>query len=307
MPVRQNGFMKLQGVLAPLTTPFRKDGSLALDQLTSNVARYNRTRLAGYVVVGSTGESVLLSANEVERVWAAVHEAAAPEKILVAGTGVETTAETISRCRRAAEIGYQAVLVKPPHYFKSAMTSEALERHYRSVADSSPVPVVLYNIPQNTGVPLTADLVARLSGHPNILGIKESSGNVPLLAEIVQSAPGSFQALAGSAAAFLGSLVVGAAGGILGVACFLPELCVEIYDAWRGGDTSRARRAQEAILPAARRVVAELGPGGVKWAMDRAGYFGGPPRLPLLPLTDSQRGTVETALKGLLPAAARAD
>jgi 4-hydroxy-2-oxoglutarate aldolase len=299
--------MKLQGILAPLTTPFAADGSVALHQLRDNVARYNRTQLTGYVAIGSTGESVLLSSDEVERAWGAIRQAAAPEKVLIAGTGVESTAETIARCSRAAAIGYHAVLVKTPHYFKLGMTAEALEKHYRSVADASPVPVFLYNIPQNTGISMTADLVARLATHPNIVGIKESSGNVPLLAEIVQSTPPDFQALAGSASALLGALAVGASGGILGLACFLPELCSDMYTAWRAGDSTGAREIQLSVLTPARKIVAELGPAGVKYAMDRAGYFGGPPRPPLLPLTEAQKQTVNATLAALLPAAARAD
>jgi 4-hydroxy-2-oxoglutarate aldolase len=296
--------MKLQGILAPLTTPFAADGSVALDKLRDNVARYNRSPLIGYVAIGSTGESVLLTSGESAQVWQTIREAAAPGKILVAGTGMESTADTIARCRRAASIGYHAVLVKTPHYFKSSLTAEAHERHYRAVADVSPVPVLLYNIPQNTGVSLSAELVARLAAHPNIAGIKESSGNVPLLAEIVQSTPPDFQTLAGSASAVLPSLAVGAAGAILGLACFLPELCSDIYAAWRAGNHDGAREIQLSVLPASRKIVAELGPAGVKYALDRAGYFGGPPRPPLLPLTDAQKQTVETALAPLLRAAA---
>jgi 4-hydroxy-2-oxoglutarate aldolase len=296
--------MKIQGILAPLTTPFAADGSVALDKLRDNVARYNLTPLTGYVAIGSTGESVLLTSDEAEQIWKVIREAAAADKILVAGTGMESTMETIARCRRAASIGYHAVLVKTPHYFKSGMTTQALENHYRAVADASPVPVLLYNIPQNTGISMSADLVARLATHPNIAGIKESSGNVPLLAEIVQSTPADFQALAGSASAVLGALAVGAAGAILGVACFLPELCSDIYAAWRAGDSASARDIQLSVLPASRKIVAEMGPAGVKYAMDRAGYFGGPPRPPLLPLTGAQKQDVEAALAPLLRPAA---
>jgi 4-hydroxy-2-oxoglutarate aldolase len=299
--------MKLQGILAPLTTPFAADGSVALDKLRDNVARYNRTTLTGYVAVGSTGESVLLSFDEIERIWAAIREAAAPGKVLVAGTGVETTAGTIARCRRAADLGYQAVLVKTPHYFKSGMTAEALEKYYRTVADASTIPVFLYNIPQNTGISMSADLVAQLATHPNIVGLKESSGNVPLMAEILQSTPAEFQALAGSSSALLGSLSVGAVGGILALACFLPDASLELYEAWRAGDLTRAKKIQHSVLPPGRKIVAEMGPAGVKYGMDCAGYFGGPPRPPLLPLTEAQKRTVEAALSTLLPAAAAAD
>ena len=299
--------MKLQGILAPLTTPFAADGSVALDKLRDNVARYNRAPLTGYVAIGSTGESVLLTSDEAEQIWNVIREAATADKILIAGTGMESTAETIARSQRAAAIGYHAVLVKTPHYFKSGLTAEALEKHYRSVADALPIPVFLYHIPQNTGISMSADLVAHLATHPNILGIKESSGNVPLLAEIVQSTPPDFQALAGSASAVLGALAVGAAGGILGLACFLPELCTELYATWRAGDSTRARNLQLSVLAASRKIVAELGPAGVKYAMDRAGYFGGSSRPPLLPLTEAQKQTIDATLATLVPAAARAD
>jgi 4-hydroxy-2-oxoglutarate aldolase len=292
--------MKLQGIFAPLTTPFAADGSVALDKLRDNVSRYNRTKLAGYVVNGSTGESVLLDFDEVDRIWATVHDAAAPDKMLIAGTGVENTDVTIKRCRRAAELGYHAVLVKTPHYFKSAMTAEALEKHYCSVADASLSPVLLYNIPQNTGISLPADLVAKLATHPNIVGLKESSGNIPLMVEVVQSAPADFQVLSGSASALLGSLAVGAVGGILALACFLPDAATEIYDAWRAGDLERARKVQHSIISPSRKIVAELGPAGVKYSMDCAGFFGGQPRPPLLPLTSTQKRITETALAALI-------
>jgi 4-hydroxy-2-oxoglutarate aldolase len=295
--------MKIDGILAPLTTPFAADGSVAVEKLRDNVARYNRTPLSGYVATGSTGEAVLLTSAEAEQIWTGIAKTASSGKTLIAGTGAESTAETIARCRRAASIGYHAVLVKTPHYFKSGMTPTALETHYRSVADASPVPVFLYNIPQNTGIAMTADLVARLAMHPNIVGIKESSGNVPLLAEIIQSAGRDFQAIAGSASAILGGLAVGAAGGILGLACFLPDLCTDLYAAWRAGNATGAREIQLSVLPASRKIVAELGPAGVKYAMDRAGYYGGQPRAPLLPLAEAQKGIVDAALTSLLPAA----
>jgi 4-hydroxy-2-oxoglutarate aldolase len=298
--------IKLQGILAPLTTPFAADGSLALDKLRTNVARYNRTKLAGYVVIGSSGESVLLSFDEITRIWGAIREAASPGKVLIAGTGMEATAETVARTRAAAALGYHAVLVKTPHYFKSSMTAEALEKHYRTVADTSPIPVLLYNIPQHTGVCMTPDLVARLATHPNVVGIRESSGDVSLMAEIVQSTPASFQALAGSSSALLGSLSVGAVGGILALACFLPELSIDLYEAWRAGESARARKIQHSILAPSRIVVGELGPAGVKYGMDCADYFGGSPRLPLLPLTEAQKSAVQHTLSVLRPGAARA-
>ncbi len=288
--------MRFEGIFAALTTPFAADGALALDKFRENVARYNRTRLSGYVVVGSTGESVLLTFDEVARLWETARESAARGKILIAGAGVDSTSDTIARAQRAAELGYDAVLIKTPHYFKALLTTAALERHYLTVADASPLPVLIYSIPQNTGISITADWVARLAEHPNIVGIKESSGNVQLAAEIVRLSPPEFRTLVGSAATLFPSLILGAAGGILALACFLPEPAIEIYEAAHAGNVARAGRMQMALLAASRKIAGELGPTGVKYAMDCVGYYGGEPRPPLLPLTDAQKQTVKSVL-----------
>lgn len=291
--------MKLQGIFPALTTPFAADGSVALDHLRSNISRYNRLGLAGYLSVGSTGESVLLTYDEIERIWAATREAALPGMTLIAGTGVDSTAQTIARTARAAALGYDAALVKTPYYFKPQMSAPALEEHFRRVADASPIPILLYSVPQYTGVFVTADLVARLAEHPNIAGIKESSGNVHLAAEIVQRTPPSFRTLVGSGSTLLASLLLGAAGGILALACFLPEVPIAIYEAFAAKEREKAVRLQQSVLVASRKIVSELGVPGVKYAMDRAGYFGGPPRAPFLPLTPEQRGIVDTMLSEL--------
>jgi 4-hydroxy-2-oxoglutarate aldolase len=288
--------MRFEGIFAALTTPFARDGSLALDRFRENLGRYNRTRLNGHVVAGSTGESVSLTFDEIDLIWSTARESAAPGKILIAGVGVDSTNETIARARRAAELGYDAVLVKTPHYFKPLLTPEALERHYLTVADASRVPVLIYSIPQYTGISITAEWVARLAEHPNIVGIKESSGNVQLAAEIVRLCRPEFSTLVGSAGALLPSLILGAAGGILALACFLPEPPMEIYEAVRAGDTPSASRLQFALLAPSRKIAGELGPTGVKYAMDCAGYYGGDPRPPLLPLSEAQRKTVEAVL-----------
>jgi 4-hydroxy-2-oxoglutarate aldolase len=287
--------MRFEGIFAALTTPFAQDGSIALDRLRENLARYNQTRLRGYVVVGSTGESVLLNFDEIDRIWNTVREHVRG-KLLIAGAGVEGTRETIARARRAAELGYDAVLIKTPHYFKALLTPAALERHYLLVADSSPLPVLIYSIPQNTGISITADWVARVAEHPNIVGIKESSGNVQLAAEIVRLCPAKFSTLVGSSATLFPSLLLGASGGILALACFLPEAAVDIYEALQAGDTARGSRIQVALLAASRKIAGELGPTGVKYAMDCAGYYGGDPRPPLLPLSEAQKKTVEDVL-----------
>ncbi len=296
--------MKLHGIFPPLTTPFAADGALALDRLRENLARYNRTRLAGYVLTGSTGEAVFLSREEAERIWAAAQEAAAAEKFLIAGTGVESTAETIERTNRAATLGYHAALVKTPHYFRPQMTPAAELEHFLRVADAARIPILIYSVPQFTGLAVEASLVARLAEHPNIVGIKESSGNVQRVTEIIQAVPAGFQTLVGSATTLYPSLVVGAVGGVLALACVLPELCVELYEAARSGSPERARALQHRLVPPTLKFVAELGIAGVKYAMDCVGYFGGQPRRPLLPLSDAQKREVEAALAVVLQASA---
>src|SRR5271163_973409 len=221
--------MDFSGVFPALTTPFSEDGSVSLSGLKHDIHRYNSIGLAGYVAMGSTGESVLLSRAEADSVLAAVKESAAKEKLLIAGTGAESTAETIERTKRAAEIGYHAALVKTPYYYKPMYKPEAFIAHYRRVADASPIPVLLYSVPQFTGVALEASDVATLCEHPNIIGIKESSGNVQRLAEMIASTPPSFQILVGSASTVFPSLAIGARGAILALACALPEKCCAIY------------------------------------------------------------------------------
>jgi 4-hydroxy-2-oxoglutarate aldolase len=301
--------MNLSGVFPALTTPFAADGSVSVEALKHNIGRYNETGLAGYTVIGSTGESVLLSRKEIDTVWATVKEAAAPGKKLIAGTGAESTAETIDRTKRAAEFGYHAALVKTPYYYKPAYKPENYITHYRRVADASPIPIMLYSVPQFTGVSLEAAEVATLSQHPNIIGIKESSGVVQRVAEMVAAAPDSFQVLTGSASMLFPSMVVGVRGSILALASALPELCVAIYDAVQAGQIDKARELEASILPASKVIVAQGGIPGVKYAMDLGGYRGGQPREPLLPASDEQKSAIRSLMarldaKNLAPKAA---
>lgn len=296
--------MKLNGIFTALTTPFDSNGAVAVDRIRENIAKYNRIPLAGYVAVGSTGESVLLSRAEVEQVFAAVREAAAPGRLLVAGVGSESTPETISRSAAAEKLGYDCVLVKTPSFYKSALNPDALAEHYQRVADASKLPVVLYSIPQFTGVALEADLVARLAEHPNIIGIKESSGNVQRVGEIIAAVPAGFQVVVGSADTLYASLMLGAVGGILALADCLPELCVELYRAVAADQTANSRELNRRILPASKKIVRQMGIAGVKCAMDYRGYYGGPVRGPLMPLNEAQKRGVEAVVNSLVAAAA---
>jgi 4-hydroxy-2-oxoglutarate aldolase len=298
--------MDFSGVYAALTTPFAADDSVAIAHLKQNIQRYNATGLAGYAVQGSTGESVLLSRAEWDSVLVAAKEAASPQKKLLAGTGVESTAETISRTKRAAELGYHAALVKTPYYYKPVYKPEVFIAHYRRVADASPIPVLLYSVPQFTGISLEAPEVAVLAEHPNIVGIKESSGHVQRVGEMIAATPASFQVLTGGAGVLLPSLTVGAKGAILALASALPEKCAELYELTRRGQLETARELQKALLRASRLIVSELGIAGVKFVMDQRGYYGGQPRLPLLPVADAAKKRVLELLTALEPAAATA-
>ncbi len=288
-----------------MTTPYAHDGSVSLGDLKHNVHRYNGTDLAGYAVVGSTGEAVLLTRAEMDGILVTAKESAGKEKKLIAGTGAESTAETIERTKRAAELGYDAALVKTPHYYKPAYKPDVLIAHYRRVADESPIPVLLYSIPQFTGVALGTAEVAALAEHPNIIGIKDSSGNVQGVGEIIAATPPAFQVLVGSAATVYPSLAIGARGAVLALACALPEKCVALFELFRQGHHEKARELQAVLARASKLIVSEMGIAGVKHVMDQRGYRGGIPRLPLLPLQDEQKKRLTEFLAALEPAAAR--
>ena len=298
--------MDMSGIFAALTTPFSPDGSVSLADLKHNLLRYNGTDLAGYVVLGSTGESVMLSRTEMDTILVAAIEAVGKDKKLIAGTGAESTAETIDRTKRAAELGYAAALVKTPYYYKSMYKPDVLIAHYRRVADESPIPVMLYSVPQFTGIALEAPEVAVLAEHKNIIGIKDSSGNVQRLAEIIAAVPPGFQVLVGSASTIYPSVALGARGCILALASALPEKCVALFDLVRQGHHEKAREFQTVIVRASKAIVSDLGIAGVKYVMDQRGYRGGDPRLPLRPLHHEEKKRLNELLATLEPAAMRA-
>jgi len=297
--------MDLSGVYPALTTPFAADGSVSLSDLKYNIERYNSTGLAGYVAIGSTGESVLLSRSEAESILATVKEAAGQGKRLIAGTGAESTAETIERTKRAAELGYHFALVKTPYYYKPAYRPEVLIAHYRRVADASPIPILLYSVPIFTGVTLEAPEVATLSEHPNIVGIKDSSGHVMRVGEMVAAAQPGFQVLTGSAPTLLAGLTVGAQGAILALASGLPEKCIELFELARAGNIERARELQNVVLKISKVVASEHAIAGLKFLMDKRGYRGGIPRPPLVPISEAYKQRIVESLASLEPAFAR--
>lgn len=291
--------MKLHGIFAPITTPFAADGKVDHIRLRENVARYNKTGLAGYVPNGSTSESVLLRWEEVYKIWETVKAAAAAEKILIAGSGAESTAETIEHTNRAASLGYAAALVRTPSFYKPAINDELLAEHYLRVADAAHIPVLLYSVPVFTHVTIEASLVARVAQHPNIAGMKDSSGDVEGARKIIAAAPKAFQTLVGSPTTLFESLELGAVGAILALADAFPELCVEIFDLSRAGEREKARDLAQKLLAPAKMFGSQYGISGLKYALDRRGYYGGPARLPLLPLKEAAKHEIDAMLANL--------
>jgi 4-hydroxy-2-oxoglutarate aldolase len=352
--------MLLHGIFPPITTPFYPEGNVYYKKLESNVERYSRTPVAGIVVLGSTGEAILLSDQERRDVLKVARAAAVPNKVLIAGTGIESAIETLRLTEHAAELGYDIAMVRTPHYYKKQMQTANLLAFYRTVADRSPLPVIIYNFPQATGYDIPAEVVIELAGHPNLIGIKESSGDVEKVRKMAEgtrnikrsatvtetfeavtprmlaaAAAGSngeggelvqvggisgtssnkpsssavtvvgkmktrqkevgFQVLVGAAHKLQPSFDAGAVGAILAFACPAPTACYEIYAAWKEGDAELARLKQERIAKAAQRV-GDLGVPGFKYGMDFNGYFGGPSRLPFLPLTADLKAEIEHCL-----------
>ena len=292
--------MKLQGIFPPITTPFDHSGNLYTAKVQHNVEQWNRTTLAGYVVCGSTGESVMLTAEEKVELWEVVARHASPEKLLIAGTGAESVRETVCLTYRAADLGYRAALVRTPHYYKSLLNrADAQMLYFRAVADQVHIPVIIYNLPQATGVDIPAEAVVQLAGHPNIIGIKESSGNMEKVMQMVRETQPGFQVLVGSAPTLWPSLLMGAAGAILAFANAAPYATIAIWEAYRMREEEAGRDWQNRIARAAVLVTGKYGIPGLKHAMDLNGYYGGPPRLPLSVPTSAARREIEEAFKDL--------
>ena len=361
--------MLLHGIFPPITTPFYPDGRVYFKKLEHNVERYSKTPVAGIVVLGSTGEAIMLSDEERREVLHTARGACAPHKVLIAGTGAESALETLHLTEHVAELGYDAALIRTPFFYRSQMQPPNILAFYRTVADRSPLPVIIYNVPPFTNYDMPAELIVELSGHPNIIGIKESSGDVEKVRRMAESTrhikraatvthtfdavtprmmraaeeasngtgelvpvaalagtksdhvgsdvarageQGSatlksatisglktrqkevgFQILVGAAQKLHPSLEAGAVGAILAFACPAPTACYEVYAAWKEGDKNLAILKQERILQPAQRVASGLSVPGLKYAMDFNGYYGGPPRLPLLPLTADAKTEVE--------------
>jgi 4-hydroxy-2-oxoglutarate aldolase len=283
--------MNLDGVLLPLTTPF--DGGVVTPaRLAANIRRYEAHGVTGFLVLGSTGEAAFLDEDEKIALLSAAREAIRASWTMLAGVGVESTAATVRLARRAAEAGADALLVLPPFFFRSRMTADALVRHFTAVADASPVPILLYNMPGYTSLVIPPAVVGTLAGHPNVIGLKDSSGDLPWMLDVLARVPATFRVVCGSALAFLPALVSGAVGGILAIGDAFPELAVHLYQHHVEGRAAEALALQKELVAATKLVLGSHGVAGVKAAMDLRGLAGGDPRLPLLPLAASERAAI---------------
>jgi 4-hydroxy-2-oxoglutarate aldolase len=272
---------RFAGTFTPIATPFRADGTLDEAGLVTNVGYWMKTALTGLVVLGSNGEAPQLDDAEADRVIDLVREAVPRDRPLIAGAGRESTRATIAATRRAARAEVDAVLVRTPSFFKAQMTGEAFVRFYTDVADASPTPVLLYNVTMYTGVNLLPDAVEKLAAHPNIVGIKESGGDIGQIAELVSRTPDDFTVLAGSATTYFAALCAGVDGGVLALASLLPDQCRRLAALVREKRIDEARELQRRITPLARSVGSVYGVAGLKAALDLLGYTGGKPRPPL--------------------------
>jgi 4-hydroxy-2-oxoglutarate aldolase len=291
--------VSLEGVFPPIPTPFDAEGDVAVEALVENLERWNQYDLSGYVVLGSNGEAGFLGEEEKVRVWQAAREAILSDRLMIAGAGCESTRQTIRLSCQAAEAGADAVLLVTPHYYGPKMTPDSLFHHYRAVADEVPVPVLLYTVPKFTHVDIDVATVARLADHPNIVGIKDTSGNMAKMADTVRLAgadPARFQVLAGSASFFLPGLTIGAVGGILALANVAPQLCIDLYRTFKAGRLDEAAELQRRVIPVNTAITGRFGIAGLKAALDMLGYNGGPVRSPLLPISESERETLRSIL-----------
>jgi 4-hydroxy-2-oxoglutarate aldolase len=291
---------RLSGVFPPIPTVFdAASGGVDERAMASNVRRWMQTRLAGILALGSNGEAALLSEDECDRIVAAVRDAVPPDRVLIVGTGRESTRAAVSASVRAARLGADAVLVRAPSFFRAQMTPAALAAHYTGIADASPVPVLLYNLPAVAGFSFTVELVESLAAHPNVAGIKETSADLDRLGRFATIRPDRFAVLSGWAPVLYPALCAGAVGGILAVANVLPDACVSLVEHVRGGRHADALDLQRRLVRIAQLVSTIHGVAGLKAALDVLGWQGGPVRAPLLPLAPADREAIAEELSSV--------
>jgi 4-hydroxy-2-oxoglutarate aldolase len=290
--------VSMAGIFPPIPTPFDADGELNLKALASNMERWNKSPLSGYVVLGSNGEMPYLSEAEKLTYFEAARKLIPAGKLFMAGCGCESAHSSIALAKKAAVLGADIALFINPCYYKGQMTDEALEDYYTRVADGSPIPISMYNMPANTGVDMKPELIVKMSHkHPNVAGVKDSSGNLAKLGQIIKSARPGFQVLAGSAGFLYPALCIGAIGGVLALANIAPQQCCDILALFKAGKLEDAKELQLRMIAPNTAVTAGLGVPGLKAAMELVGMYGGKPRSPMQPLKDEPRAKLQAILK----------
>jgi 4-hydroxy-2-oxoglutarate aldolase len=291
---------KLRGILLPTTTPFDADGQILFDAIRENLRAWSAKGVAGFVVLGSTGERVHLDEREYLQVIETSRDAVASDFAFIVGAGQQSAVGTINEIRKAAHSGADAVLVITPHYYRSAINQKTLVAYYTTVADASPVPLLLYSMPALTGIKIEPETIARLAEHPNIIGVKDSSNEIAAFDETLQLCPPDFAVLTGNGTILFEALCAGATGGILAVGCVVPEVCIEIFRATHAGETDRAAALQSRLTPLATAVTTKFGIGGLKAALDFAGFQGGAVRAPLPSPDESARRQIAALLEAVV-------
>ncbi|TVR42715.1 MAG: dihydrodipicolinate synthase family protein [Bacteroidia bacterium] len=294
---------EIKGIIPPLTTPFGENEALDTDNLQANIRKLCEFPLAGFLVLGSNGELVMLSESECTQVLHAARAAIPKDRIMLAGTGCQSTGATIALTQQAARAGADAALVLNPSYYKGQMSKDVLVSHYHRVADASQIPVLIYNMPSNTGLDMTADTILEIASHPNIIGLKDSGGNLAKMGNITGAAGKDFRVLAGSAGFLLPALSIGASGGILALANIAPEQCCAIYDGFFTGKLEDAKAMQQRMIRANALVTRQWGVPALKAAMDMLGFYGGPCRKPLQAISQKEENILKETLQasGILP------
>ncbi|MDD3390842.1 MAG: dihydrodipicolinate synthase family protein [Synergistaceae bacterium] len=290
---------KVHGIFAPIATAFDASGDVDYSVFAENTVTFGATKLSGLVVLGSNGEFTLLSHEEKVKLVETARNHLPADKMVIAGTGCESFRETLQLTKECAAVGADVALVVTPNYYKKDMNGPALEKFYTMLADASPIPVMIYNMPGNSGVNVPSSLTLKVAAHPNITGIKDSGGNIVQISEVLAKAPEGFSVFAGSGSYLLATLMLGGVGGTLAVANVVPDFCAEIQENFEKGDLEKARKMQLALLPLNAAVTSRFGIGGMKAAMDMVGFKGGLPRLPILPAGEETRKEIARILKEL--------
>jgi 4-hydroxy-2-oxoglutarate aldolase len=289
--------VSLRGVFTPIVTSFDESGAVAHDKMAENLQRWNQTGLKGYVVLGSNGEWVLLDERERREVLKTARAAIGRDKLFIAGAAAESTGQTIALTEEAATIGADAAIIVNPSYYRVQMTPAVLLDYYTAVADRSPVPVVIYNLPPATGIDLPADLLVELSRHESIVGVKDTGGDIAKMGDVLRRADPSFQVLAGSAGFFYPAQAMGVSGGVLALGNIAPDESVALFDLFHSGQIDAGRDLHLRMLPVNAAVTSRFGVPGLKAAMDMLGYYGGPPRPPLRPLAEQRTHELRAILE----------